>query len=129
MIKPDGIKRGLIGSIISRYESKTLKILDCQMVRAKKDQLERHYAEHIGKDFFVNLITFMMSGPIIIMLLEGENAISVVRKLHGATDPKDADPGTIRGDYAYHTTENLVHASDSKESVEREIKIWLKKEF
>lgn len=128
MIKPDGIKRGLVGSITSRYENKNLKILACQMVRATKDQLEKHYAEHIGKDFFEKLIDFMISGPLIIMLLEGENAISVVRKLHGATDPNDAAPGTIRGDYAYHTTENLVHASDSKESAQREIKIWFDEE-
>ena len=94
------------------------------MTNATSDILEKHYAEHIGKDFFDELISFMLSGPMLIMLLEGENAISVVRKLHGATNPKDAEPGTIRGDFAYLSTENIVHASDSKESAVREIGIW-----
>ncbi|WP_129598001.1 nucleoside-diphosphate kinase [Anaerophilus nitritogenes] len=124
IIKPDGVKRGLMGEIIKRYERKGLKIIDSKMVQADREILQKHYEEHKGKDFYEELITYMMSGKIVVMILEGENAIQIVRKIHGKTNPLDAELGTIRGDFANSTTQNIVHASDSKESSEREMFIW-----
>ncbi len=124
IIKPDGIERGLIGEIISRYEKKGLKITDCKMVRADEETLEKHYEEHKEKSFYKELISYMTRGKVLVLIVEGENAIQIVRKLNGKTNHLEAEAGTIRGDFANSVTENLVHASDSKESVEREISIW-----
>lgn len=124
IIKPDGVERGLIGEIISRYERKGLKIIACKMVRADRDTLEKHYVEHKEKPFFEELISYMMRGNIMVMIVEGNNAVKLARKLNGSTDPLDAELGTIRGDFANTKTENIIHASDSPEAVEREISIW-----
>jgi len=124
IIKPDGVKRALIGRIIERYEVKNLKIRAMKFESATQEILEKHYEEHVGKAFYDDLLTFMKSGPIVVMALYGENAIELVRKINGATDFLKADSGSIRGQYAFCTTENLVHGSDSKASAEREIGIW-----
>ncbi len=124
IIKPDGVERGLMGEIISRYEKKGLKIVDCRMVKADRETLERHYAEHKGKSFYEELISYMMRERILVLAIEGDNAIQLIRKMHGSTNPLDAEAGTIRGDFANTLTENIVHASDSKESAAREISIW-----
>lgn len=124
MIKPDGIKRGLVGRIIERYEQKGLKISAAKLVNATIDLAEKHYAEHASKPFFSELISYITSGPVMAMVLEGPGAIKLARIINGATKVEDALPGTIRGDFATSTTENLVHASDSLESPQREIALW-----
>lgn len=124
LIKPDGVKRGLVGEIIRRYEMKGLKILEIKSVVPTKELAEKHYEEHRGKDFFDKLVDYLTSGMVIAMVLEGENAIKCVRLINGATKYQDAVPGTIRGDFAYMETYNLVHASDCEVSADREIKLW-----
>lgn len=124
IVKPDGVKRGLIGEVISRYERKGLKIVECKMIEADRDTLEKHYIEHREKPFYEELVSYMMNGSIMVMIVEGNNAIKLVRNINGKTNPLDAEPGTIRGDFANTMTENIVHASDSEESAEREISIW-----
>ncbi len=123
-IKPDAVKRKLIGKIIERFENKGLDIIAMKMVRLNRELAEKYYEEHKGKDFFEDLINFITSGRIVLMVIEGENAISVVRKMIGMTDPTEADPGTIRGDFGTKLPENIIHASDSKKSAEREIKLF-----
>lgn len=124
IVKPDGVERGLIGEVISRYERKGLKVVACKMLRADRATLERHYIEHRDKPFYEELVSYMMRGDILVMVVEGNNAIKLVRNINGKTNPVEAEPGTIRGDYANTMTENIVHASDSPESAEREISIW-----
>lgn len=123
-IKPDAVQRGLIGEIITRFERKGLKIIGLKIMQIDKETAEKHYAEHIGKPFFENLTNFITSGPIVAMVLEGKNAVEMVRKLMGATNPQNADPGTIRADYAHTMERNVVHGSDSVMSAEREISIF-----
>lgn len=124
IIKPDGVRRGLIGEIISRYEKKGLKISNIRMIDADEEILKEHYAEHQGKSFYKDLLDFMMSGRIIVMVVEGKNVVETVRKINGKTNPLEAEMGSIRGDFANFVTENIVHGSDSAESAEREISIW-----
>ncbi|KXG78854.1 Nucleoside diphosphate kinase [Fervidicola ferrireducens] len=124
MVKPDGVKRGLIGAILQRYEQKGLKLVAAKLVNVSRELAEEHYREHFSKPFFNELIEYITSGPVFAMVLEGENAIKLVRLLNGATKVEEALPGTIRGDFATSTTYNLVHASDSPESARREIKLW-----
>ena len=124
LIKPDGVKRELIGKIISHYEEKSLEIVAFKMIRATKDIAKKHYFEHEGKDFFEDLISYVTEGKICAMILMGEKAIDVVRKINGDKDPTKAELGSIRGQYALDRTRNLVHASDNTESAEREIMIW-----
>ena len=124
MIKPDGLERKLVGDIIGRIEKKGYNILDIKMINPTKEIVEEHYEEHKGKPFFGELVDFILDGPVVGILAEGENIIEVVRLMVGNKDPKVALPGTIRGDFANTTTMNLVHASDSVESANREIKIW-----
>jgi len=124
LIKPDGVSRRLVGEIIGRYERTELRIADMKMVAPDERIFRAHYAEHVSKGFFPALLDFMMSGSTIAMILEGEDAISLVRAINGATDPAKADKGTIRGDLATEITYNLVHGSDSPESAERELDIW-----
>ncbi len=124
LVKPDGVRRGLIGEVIKRIESNHLSIVAMKMMTVSKDLANQHYAEHVEKPFFDDLITFITSGPIVAMAVEGENAVSVMRKLMGATNPKDADPGTIRGDYGLEITENIVHGSDSTDSATRELALY-----
>lgn len=124
MIKPDGVERGLVGEIISRIENKGLKLQQLKLVKVSPDILENHYMEHRNKPFFQTLVDSMKDKPVLAMIIEGESSIKLMRLMVGDKDPLCALPGTIRGDYAFETTKNLIHASDSKESAEREIKIW-----
>ncbi|MCX7694443.1 MAG: nucleoside-diphosphate kinase [Caloramator sp.] len=124
LIKPDGVERGLIGEIIKRYEMKGMKIKEIKSLIPTRELAEKHYEEHKGKEFFEELIKYLTSGMVVAMIIEGENAIKCVRNINGATKYQDALPGTIRGDFAYKDTYNLVHASDCKDSAEREIKLW-----
>jgi len=126
MIKPDGVRKGLIGEIISRFERRGMKIVAMKMVKMDRALAERLYEEHKGKSFFEELISYVTSGPVVAMVIEADEAVSVVRKMIGATDPKEALPGTIRGDYALSKAENVIHASDSPEKASREISIFFK---
>jgi nucleoside-diphosphate kinase len=123
-IKPDGVKKGLIGEIIHRFERKEIKIIAMKMLQLDEEMAGKHYAEHKGKPFFDNLVSFITSGPIVAMVLEGEDIITVARKMMGATNPQNADPGTIRFDYAQITSENIIHGSDGTESAKREITLF-----
>ncbi len=124
LVKPDGVKKRLCGEVLARFERKGLEIEAIKMVQVARDLAEEHYGEHKGKGFFEDLIAFITSGPVLAMVLCGKNAIAVVRKLNGATNPVEAEPGTIRGDYALTIDENIVHASDAAETALREIKLW-----
>ncbi len=124
LVKPDGVKRGLIGEIVSRFENKGLSIAELRMFSFTEDLAREHYAEHVGKGFFPELLAFVMSGPAVAMIVEGDSAISLARKMMGATKFTEAEPGTIRGDFAFSMTENLVHGSDSAESAAREIALY-----
>jgi nucleoside-diphosphate kinase len=128
MVKPDGVEKGLVGEIISRFEKKGLKIVALKIMKITPELAEKHYGEHKGKPFFSDLVNFITSGPVAAMVLEGENVIPTVRTMMGATDPKDAAPGTIRGDYALTIDENIIHGSDSPESAIREIGLFFKEE-
>lgn len=124
MIKPDGVQRGIAGEIITRLERKGLQPVAIKMIRVDIELAATHYAEHKGKSFYDGLIEFITSSPVIAMVWEGDNSIALVRKMVGATRPEDADPGTIRGDFAISTGCNLVHASDGLETAHREINLW-----
>ena len=126
MLKPDAVQRGLIGEIISRFEKKGLKIVAMKMLKVDKALAEEHYAEHREKPFFQSLVDYITSGPVVAMVVEGKNAIKIVRTLVGATNPAEALPGTIRGDYGLEVGRNVIHASDSPESAEREISLFFK---
>jgi nucleoside-diphosphate kinase len=123
VVKPDGVRRGLVGEIISRFERKGFKIKALKMLWMSREQAEEFYSVHKGKHFFEDLIKFVTSGPVVAMIIEGDEAISVARLMIGATDGRKAQPGTIRGDFALSIQENVVHASDSKESFEREYRV------
>jgi nucleoside-diphosphate kinase len=123
--KPDSVERGLVGEIISRFERKGLRIVALEQRTLDKETLARHYEEHVGKGFYDDLVSFMSRGPAVVLVLEGpQDTYKVVRTMMGATNPRDAAPGTIRGDYGIELTENLVHGSDSTESAAREIGIF-----
>jgi nucleoside-diphosphate kinase len=123
--KPDSVERGLVGEILSRFERKGLRVVALEQRTLDKETLARHYEEHVGKGFYDDLVTFMSRGPAIVLVLEGpQDTYKVVRTLMGATNPRDAAPGTIRGDLGIELTENLVHGSDSQESAAREISIF-----
>ncbi|AEM38796.1 Nucleoside-diphosphate kinase [Pyrolobus fumarii 1A] len=126
MIKPDGVKRGLIGEIIARFERKGLKIKALKMKKLTREEAEKLYDIHKGKPFFEELINFVTSAPVVGMVLEGDEAVSVVRLMIGPTDGRKAPPGTIRGDFALSIGENVIHASDSPERAEYEIKVFFK---
>ena len=128
MIKPDGVQRGLCGEILSRIEKKGLKIVAVKLMVIPKETAENHYAEHKERPFFPSLISYITSGPVLAMVLEGENAVSVCRNMMGKTNPSESAPGTIRGDYAMVTGLNIIHGSDSPESAKREISIFFKPE-
>lgn len=124
MVKPDGVQRGLVGEVVSRLERKGLKIVAMKMLWIPKEMAENHYAEHKEKPFFSALVDYITSGPVVAMVVEGKNAIKVVRTLVGATNPVEAAPGTIRGDFGLDVGRNVVHASDSPQSAEREISLF-----
>ena len=122
--KPDAVRRRLVGEILRRIEERELRITDLRMMVIDEDLAGRHYEEHREKPFFAELVGFITSGPVVVARIEGADAVSVVRDLMGPTDPKDAPPGTIRGDYGEVITENLVHGSDSPESAKRELDLF-----
>jgi nucleoside-diphosphate kinase len=124
LIKPDGVQRLLAGRIVSRFEERGLKIVGLKLVQVDRGLAERHYAIHRGKPFFDGLVDFITSSPLVAMVLEGPNAIAVVRSMVGATRPHEAAPGTIRGDFALETAQNLVHASDGPDTAVSEIALW-----
>lgn len=124
MIKPDGVRRGLVGEIIKRYEQKGLRIVAAKLIKADRNTVEEHYSELRSRSFFNELVEYILSGPIMVMILEGENAIRLVRMINGATRVEEALPGTIRGDYATSTAQNIVHGSDNYENAQREINLW-----
>ena len=124
LLKPDAVRRGLVGNILSRFEAKGLSIVALEFRTISADLADEHYAEHVERDFYPPLRAFVTSGPLLALVLEGDEAVEVVRAINGATDGRKAAPGTIRGDLSLSNRENLVHGSDSPESAEREIKIW-----
>ncbi len=124
MVKPDGVQRGLVGEVISRLEDRGLRITALKMMTLDRETAEEHYAEHQGKDFYSPLLDYITSGPVVAMAVEGRSVISMVRTMVGKTDPQEASPGTIRGDYGIDIGRNIVHAADSEESAERELDIF-----
>ena len=128
MIKPDGVMRGLIGEVISRIERKGLRIVAMKMKKISREEAERQYAVHKGKPFYEGLIKYVTSGPVVLMVVEGENAVEIVRRLIGPTNGAEAPPGTIRGDFSLNISRNVVHASDSVENAKYEMSIYFKEE-
>ncbi len=128
LVKPDGVQRLLVGRILARYEERGLRIVGLKLVQVDRDLAERHYAVHREKPFFAGLVEFITSAPLVALALEGPDAVAVVRTMNGATRPNQADPGTIRGDLALVTSQNLVHASDSPETAQFELDLWFRPE-
>ena len=124
LIKPDGVQRQLVGRILARYEERGLKLVGLKLMQVSRDLAERHYAVHREKPFFAGLVEFIVSAPLVAAVLEGPNAIGVVRAMNGATRPHEAAPGSIRGDFALETAQNIVHASDGAETAEAEVAMW-----
>jgi nucleoside-diphosphate kinase len=124
MVKPDGVQRGLAGELIHRFERKGFKLVAAKLMRITRELAEKHYGEHRGKPFFTKLVDFIISGPVLAMVLEGEDAVAQVRAMMGATDPKKSAPGTIRADYGMSMARNIIHGSDSVESAKREIGLF-----
>ena len=124
MVKPDGVRRGLIGEVIGRLEAKGLTLENMRMLKIDDELASRHYAEHVDKPFYGDLVAFITSGPVVAMEWSGENAIPAARSIMGPTDPVAAPPGTIRGDFAVEITENLVHGSDAPASAVRELALY-----
>ena len=127
LVKPDGVQRGLIGTVIGRIESKGLKIAGLKLIHVSEELAKEHYGEHVARPFFGDLVSFITSSPVVALAVEGDNAVSVVRTLMGGTNPQEADPGTIRGDFGMTIGMNLVHGSDSVESAERELNLFFDK--
>ena len=121
-IKPDGVSRGLVGQVLARFESRGLVISELKKMDVSPELSDRHYAEHVDKPFYPRLKEYVTSGPVVAAIIEGENAVNVVRSMCGVTDPCQADPGTIRGDFALSLDANIIHSSDSVDSAVREIK-------
>ena len=128
LLKPDAVQRGLVGELTSRLERRGLKLVAMKLMRIDDALARRHYEAHVGKDFFPGLIEFITSGPVVAMVVEGENVVDVVRANMGATDSQKAAPGTIRGDYALSIGMNLIHGSDSKEAAAREVALFFTQE-
>lgn len=124
MIKPVGVRRGLVGKIVSRFEERGLKVDGLKLVRLSKAKVEEHYAEHRGKPFFEELVAGITAGPVVVMAVRGPRAVDLVRRMVGSTDPIEASPGSIRGDYAVQIGENIIHAADSIESAKRETPLF-----
>jgi nucleoside-diphosphate kinase len=124
LIKPDGVQRQLVGRILARYEERGLKVAGLKLVEVDRALAERHYAVHRAKPFFDSLVEFIISAPLVALALDGPNAIAVVRAINGATRPHEAAPGTVRGDFALETAQNIVHASDGPETAVEELALW-----
>ncbi|SMB86195.1 nucleoside diphosphate kinase [Desulfonispora thiosulfatigenes DSM 11270] len=127
MIKPDGVKRGLIGEIVKRLEVKGFTFSALKLSLISKEIAQKHYEEHLGKPFYKDLIEYITSGPVLLMVIQGHNAVLEARKMIGATNPNDAMPGTIRGDYAWEMSQNVVHGADSAQSALREINLYFER--
>lgn len=128
MIKPDAVQRGLIGDIIGRFEAKGIKIVGMKLVSVSRELAEKHYGVHKGKPFFEPTVSFIISSPVVAMVLEGINCIEIVRNMMGKTNPVEASPGTIRGDYGQFIGRNIVHGSDGPDTAEFEINLWFSSE-
>ncbi|HLK16814.1 MAG TPA: nucleoside-diphosphate kinase [Fimbriimonadaceae bacterium] len=124
LIKPGGVQRRLIGEITRRIEARNLSVVAMELLTARREIVEEHYAEHKGKGFYESVVSYLCSGPIVAMAIQGENAIKAIRTMMGATNPIDATPGTVRGDLALTVEDNLVHSSSDPEAAERELKLW-----
>ena len=124
LVKPDGMRRGLAGEIVARFERRGLELRGARLLRVSRAMARKHYAEHKGKPFFDGLVEFNSSAPVLALAVSGESAVSVVRDMMGATNPLDSAPGTIRGDYALELSENIVHGSDSRASARRELALF-----
>lgn len=128
MIKPDGVQRHLVGEIISRFEAKGFTLVGLKMMKVSRELAEQHYDVHKGKPFFSSLVDFIISAPVTAMVWEGENVVAAARKIIGTTDPINAEPGSIRGDFGVSIGRNLIHGSDAIETARREIELWFKEE-
>ena len=128
LVKPDGVQRLLVGRVLTRFEERGLKLVGLKLVHVDRTLAEQHYAVHREKSFFTGLVEFITSGPLVVAALEGPNAIAIVRAMNGATRPHEAAPGSIRGDFAVETAQNLVHASDSEENAAAELALWFRPE-
>jgi nucleoside-diphosphate kinase len=128
LVKPDGVQRQIVGRILARYEERGLKLVGLKLVHIDRQLAEQHYAAHREKPFFAGLVDFIVSGPLVAVAVDGPNAIAVVRAINGATRPHEAAPGTIRGDFALETGQNIVHASDSADSAASELALWFRPE-
>ena len=128
LVKPDGVQRGLVGEVISRLERRGLKLVAMKLIRMEEERARRHYGEHVDRPFFVGLVEFITSAPLVAMVWEADNVVEIVRKTMGETDPASASPGTIRGDLAINIGRNLVHGSDSQDSARREIALFFDSE-
>jgi nucleoside-diphosphate kinase len=126
MVKPDAVKRGLIGQIITRFEAKGFRMVAGKLMNISAELAKKHYGEHEGKPYYDDLITFITSGPVFAMVWEGENVIRLARLMMGSTDPEKAAPGTIRGEFATHINRNVIHGSDSPDNAEREIGLFFR---
>ena len=124
LVKPNGVERGLIGEVVARFERRGFALAGARLLVVGRELAERHYGEHVGKPFFEDLVSFITSGPVMAMVVQGPSAVAVVRGMMGTTNPVEAAPGTIRGDFALDIGENIVHGSDSVESAEREIGLF-----
>ncbi len=127
-VKPDGVRRGLVGEIIQRFEKRGIRIVGLKMVRPSRELAEQHYAVHRDKPFFESVVNFITSGPVVAMVLECPNAIEVTRQMMGATNPLNAAPGTIRGDFGLDIEQNIIHGSSDPEAAEYELNLWFKPE-
>jgi len=123
-IKPDGVQRGLVGEIISRFESKGFTLVGLKLMNVSREKAEQHYGEHKEKPFFAGLVDFITSGPVVAMVWEGKGVVASARKMIGATNPLNSEPGTIRGDYGIDIGRNIIHGSDAVETAQREIALW-----
>ena len=128
LVKPDGVQRGLIGTVIGRIENKGLKIAGLKLIHVSEELAKEHYGEHVDRPFFGDLVSIITSSPVVALAIEGDNAVAVMRTLMGGTNPQEAAPGTIRGDFGMTIGMNLVHGSDSPESAERELNLFFQKE-
>ena len=128
ILKPDAVQRGLVGAILGRLEQRGLKIIGMKLIHMDRDLAERHYADHKGKSFFAGTVEYITSGPVVVLVIAGENVIQMIRNTVGATNPLNAAPGTIRGDYAVTIGRNLIHASDSPENGEKELKNFFRED-
>jgi nucleoside-diphosphate kinase len=124
LIKPGGVQRNLIGEITKRIEQRNLKVVGLRLMRAERSTVEEHYGEHRGKVFFESVVDYLSSGPIVAMAVQGENAVKAIRAMMGATNPVEAAPGTVTGDFALTIDDNLTHSSSDPEAAERELKLW-----